>query len=358
MIAEYIAYLRDVRRYSPRTQTLYEEALTRFALWAGEAEMPGQAGHDGKAAGKAEMPGQAGHDGRAVGREGEGVMADLIGHLIPSRIREYEAQLVEDGLSPRTVHLQLSALSGYCNFLIKEGQLKSNPVRSVRRPKMGRRLPVYYTQQSMDEYLAATAHAAGEDELQLLLSLDPASKLAQELYRRRLGRLIVSLLYGTGIRRSELIGLQLGSLDPARQVLRVLGKGDKMREIPLIVSLFQEISLYLQAASSMVRAPRPPHAPLLVTEKGKPLYPSYVDRVVKAELQGGYGISGRKSPHVLRHTLATALLDEGADLESIRQMLGHSSLAATEVYTHNSIERLKAQYMNAHPRAKNEETHD
>ena len=98
-----------------------------------------------------------------------------------------------------------------------------------------------------------------------------------------------------------------------------------------------------------------PEAPLLVTEKGKPLYPAWVDRAVKQELDGREGITGRKSPHVLRHSLATALLEEGADLNAIKQMLGHSSLAATEVYTHNSVERLKAQYMNAHPRAKNED---
>ena len=97
---------------------------------------------------------------------------------------------------------------------------------------------------------------------------------------------------------------------------------------------------------------RPANAPLLVTDKGRPLYPEFVDRAVKAELQGQSGITGRKSPHVLRHSLATALLEEGADLNAIKEMLGHSSLAATEVYTHNSVERLKAQYMNAHPRAK------
>ena len=101
-----------------------------------------------------------------------------------------------------------------------------------------------------------------------------------------------------------------------------------------------------------------PEDPLLLTEKGQPLYPAWADRAVKQELDGREGITGRKSPHVLRHSLATALLEEGADLNAIKQMLGHSSLAATEVYTHNSVERLKAQYMNAHPRAKNEETHD
>ena len=334
MIDEYIAYIRDVRRYSPRTQQLYADALNDFALWAG-------------------TPDQVGGDGHGVGGD---VMAGLTGHLIPSRLREYEAHLMERGLKPRTVHLHMSALSGYCNYLIKEGVLKANPVRGIKRPKMEKRLPEYYTEKSMEEYLAASAHAAGEEELEILLSLKPSDKLASELYNRRLRRLIISLLYATGIRRAELIGLKRSQLDRGRQTLRVRGKGDKMREIPLIPSVLEEISLYLQAARSMV-GDGTPESPLLTTEKGKPLYPEFVDRAVKTELDG-YGITGRKSPHVLRHSLATAQLDEGADLNAIKEMLGHSSLAATEVYTHNSIERLKSQYMNAHPRAKNEDRHD
>ncbi|MBQ9195539.1 MAG: tyrosine-type recombinase/integrase [Bacteroidales bacterium] len=312
MIARYIAYLQDVRRYSPRTVTLYRQALEDFQAWGGD--------------------------------------------LIPSRIREYEAHLMERGLKPRTVHLHMSALSGYCNFLMKEGVLSSNPARGVKRPKMEKRLPEYYTEKSMAEYLEASAHSAGKEELEVLQSLKPGEKLADELYNRRLRRLIISLLYATGIRRAELIGLQMRSVDSARQTLRVRGKGDKMREIPLIPSVLEEISLYLQAAKSM-ELDCAPESPLLKTEKGKPLYPAFVDRAVKTELDG-YGITGRKSPHVLRHSLATALLDEGADLNAIKEMLGHSSLAATEVYTHNSIERLKAQYMNAHPRAKNSGKHD
>ena len=311
-IDRYIAYIRDVRRYSPRTQELYREALEDFEAWGGD--------------------------------------------LIPSRLREYEAHLMERGLKPRTVHLHMSALSGYCNFLMKEGVLSSNPVRGVKRPKMEKRLPEYYTEKSLAEYLEASAHGAGKEELEVLESLKPGEKLADELYNRRLRRLIVSLLYATGIRRAELIGLQLRSVDSARQTLRVRGKGDKMREIPLIPSVLEEISLYLQAVKSM-GLDCTPESPLLRTVKGKPLYPAFVDRAVKTELDG-YGITGRKSPHVLRHSLATALLDEGADLNAIKQMLGHSSLAATEVYTHNSVERLKAQYMNAHPRAKNGGKHD
>ncbi|MBO4624682.1 MAG: tyrosine-type recombinase/integrase [Bacteroidales bacterium] len=322
MIEKYIAYIRDVRRYSPRTQQLYADALNDFALWAGDSS----------------------------------TSLGMTENLIPSRLREYEAHLMERGLKPRTVHLHMSALSGYCNYLIKEGVIKANPVRGIKRPKMEKRLPEYYTEKSMEEYLAASAHAAGEEELAILLSLKPGDKLASELYNRRLRRLIISLLYATGIRRAELIGLKRSQLDRGRQTLRVRGKGDKMREIPLIPSVLEEISLYLQAARSMV-GDGTPESPLLTTEKGKPLYPEFVDRAVKTELDG-YGITGRKSPHVLRHSLATALLDEGADLNAIKEMLGHSSLAATEVYTHNSIERLKSQYMNAHPRAKNEDRHD
>ena len=324
MIDRYITYLRDVRRYSPRTQTLYRQALETFARWA-----------------------EAGEDENG-----------LLAQLIPSRIREYEGHLIEEGLKPRTVHLHMSALSGLCNFLLKSGVIQSNPVRTVRRPKMEKRLPEYFTERSLEAYLEETRADAGQDTLDLLLQLGPGDRTAVELYRRRLRRLIIALLYGTGIRRAELIALQVGSVDPSRNTLRVRGKGDKMREIPLIISLSQEISLYLQAASSMAGVSRPATAPLLITEKGRPLYPEYVDRAVKAELQGREGITGRKSPHVLRHSLATALLDEGADLNAIKEMLGHESLAATEVYTHNSIERLKTQYMNAHPRAKNEDRND
>jgi integrase/recombinase XerC len=312
MIDKYIAYLRDVRRYSPRTQALYEDALKDFEKWGGE--------------------------------------------LIPSRIREYEAHLIGLGYKPRTVHLHLSALSGYCNWLIKMGEMKSNPVRGIKRPKMEKRLPEYYRESSMDQYLKETEHAAGEEELEILQGLSKSDKLFVDMYRRRLRRLIISILYATGIRRAELLSLTHGSVDFSRATLRVTGKGDKMREIPLIPSLIEEISLYLKAAS-MTEASQRPQDPLLVTEKGDPLYPAYVDRAVKTELDG-YGITGRKSPHVLRHSLATALLQEGADLNAIKEMLGHANLAATEVYTHNSVTRLKEQYLNAHPRAKNSGNHD
>ena len=333
MIDSYISYIRDVRRYSPRTQELYREALEDFRSFV----VPPQ---DDKTLCHSERSEES-----------------IVEELIPSRLREYEGHLIESGLKPRTVHLHMSALSGFCGWLIKEGKLKSNPAKVVKRPKMEKRLPEYCTQKALEEYLEESAPAAGEDQLAVLLSAPPGSKVAVELYRRRLRRLIVLILYTTGIRRAELLSLRIGNIDPMRGTLRVTGKGDKMREIPLVSSTTQEISLYLQAAESMAGKDRHSADPLLITEKGRPLYPEYVERAVKEEL-GAAQIPGRKSPHVLRHSLATALLDQGADLEAIKEMLGHANLAATEVYTHNSVERLKAQYINAHPRAKHEESHD
>ena len=320
MIDAFITYIRDIRRYSPRTQAIYKEVLEDFARFA---------------------------DG------------EIVESLTPSMLRRYEADCMGRELKPRTVHQHMSVLSSFCRFLMQKGVLKSNPARSVKRPKMEKRLPEYYQEKSMEDYFRETEHWAGEDELQILLSYGPApkDKTAVDLYRHRLRRLIISLLYGTGIRRAELIGLKVGSFNPARQVLRVVGKGDKMREIPVIPSLCHEICLYLKAATSMTGSERPSDGPLLVTEKGRPLYPNYVDRTVKEEL-GGIGITGRKSPHVLRHSVATALLDDGADLNSIKEMLGHASLAATQVYTHNSVDRLKKVYNNAHPRAKNSGSND
>lgn len=320
MIDAYLTYIRDIRRYSPRTQAIYRDVLADFAQFC-----------EGK----------------------------VVESLVPTMLRRYEADLMGRGMKPRTVHQHMSVLSGFCRFLMGKGVLQANPARSVKRPKMEKRLPEYYQVRSMDDYFAATEHWAGEDELEILRSYGPAptDKSAVEIYRHRLRRLIISLLYGTGIRRAELIGLRWQSFDEGRQVLRVVGKGDKMREIPLIPSLCHEICLYLQAVESMRGSASPADGPLLVTEKGRPLYPVYVDRTIKEELDG-YGITGRKSPHVLRHTVATALLDDGADLNSIKEMLGHANLAATQVYTHGSVDRLKKVYNLAHPRAKNGGSND
>lgn len=321
LIDKYIQYVSDVRRYSPRTQAVYKDVLEEYASYSLEDESGAEA---------------------------------LAASMDPVSIRNYEVHLLEDrGLVSRTVNLHLSVLSGFCRFLMTRGLLKSNPVRLVTRPKTEKRLPEFFRDEAMEKYFSQTAHAVSVDELDLLRSLDPRKdSLAKTLYERRLHRLIVSLLHATGLRRAELAGLETKSLDLGRKVLKVRGKGDKMRDVPLILPLVREIELYLQASEAFFGGVQEAGDPLLRTPSGRRLYPVYIDRAVKEELGGIPDITGRKSPHVLRHTIATELLNDGSDLNAIKELLGHSSLAATQVYTHNSIEKLKSVYDKAHPRAK------
>lgn len=315
LVQAYISYITDVRRYSARTQAIYSDVLREFAEFC-EA-----------------------HTDEA-----------LLESLDRQTVRSYEVFLMEErGDCPRTVRLHLSALSGFCRYLMKEKLLSHNPVRTVAKPKMEKRLPVFYREESMNEYFAGTECDVSEENLGLVTGGDKVSEAA---YSRRLRRLIVSLLYSTGMRRSELIGLRIGDVDFGRRTLRVTGKGDKVREIPLVPSLCKEISLYLKSVETMVGRARSGNEPLAVTGKGLRLYPVFIDRAIKDALGQIGSITGRKSPHVLRHSLATELLDDGTDLNSIKELLGHSSLAATQVYTHNTIEKLKKVYVNAHPRAK------
>ena len=319
-IAKYIAYIRDIRRYSSRTVNIYTDALKNYLRLIHKSESVDD--------------------------------IVLIASLNRSEIRQYEVALMEEGLSARTVGLHLSALSSFCRYLMKEGVLKSNPVRLVTKPKVEKRLPVYFRKQAMEEYFNRISE---QEDLQDLETFKAGwdTESGQELYEKRLSRLIISLLYNLGLRRAELISLTVGSFDFGRNIVKVTGKGDKMREIPLIASLCKEISLYLEAVETVCGGKRSLKEPLLITYKGKSLYPAYVDRVVKSELSDVKGITGRKSPHVLRHSLATELLNEDTNIHSIKEMLGHSSLAATQVYSHTDIARLKHIYKSAHPRAKN-----
>ena len=312
---DFMTYIATFRRYSTRTQEIYSEILKEFTDYCG-----------------------ADSD------------RSILESLVPSVVRSYEVHLMEERkLDPRTVNLHLSVLSGFCRFLMKSGALKVNPVRSVHRPKVEKRLPVFYREESMTEYFRITECNASEENLQMVTGNDRTSA---GFLSRRLSRLIVSMLFSTGIRRSELIGIDVRDVDFSRKVLRVRGKGDKEREIPLVSALCKEILLYLKAVETFEGRARLADEPLLQTLAGRRLYPVFVDRVIKSELGQIGSITGRKSPHVLRHSLATDLLNEGTDLNSIKELLGHSSLAATQVYTHNSIEKLKNVYVNAHPRAK------
>lgn len=311
LIESYISYISRQRRYSERTSDIYESVLRGYESFF----------------------------------EGE----DLLEMLTHNSIRSYQIHLLDEGeMSPRTVNLHLSVLSGFCRYLMRQGLLKSNPVRLVTRPKQSKRLPGFFKESAMDRYLASDNALVRRD---FDLKLETASE-RRDTYWLCLRRAIVGILYSTGVRRAELIGLRLSDIDMHRSCIRVLGKGDKMREIPLVPSCIQEISLYLQAVEKLVGVERTANSPLLVTYSGAKLYPVLVDRAVKAELgDAGADFSGRKSPHMLRHSLATGLMEEGADINSIKEVLGHANLAATQVYTHSSPAQLKKIYESAHPRA-------
>lgn len=315
LIDNYIEYIGAVRHYSRRTQEIYGGVLRGFSGYADA------------------------HDDDAI-----------VASLTRDIIRGYVVSLLGDSAQAKvsTVDLHLSVLSGFCRYLTREGVIASNPVKTVKRPKNEKRVPVFYASDEMMRYMKETEPYVSEDSAGLVYGNDPASV---RIWRRRRDRLVVSILYMAGLRRSELIGLNIESVDFSRGVIRVLGKGNKMREIPLVSVLSEEILLYLKTTAKILGGERPADSPLLVTEKGARLYPVAVERIVKAQL-GEAGVSARKFPHALRHTLATELLGDGADINSIKELLGHSSLAATQVYTHTSIEKLKESYSIAHPRAK------
>lgn len=305
IIDGFIESLRVQKRYSPRTQAIYAEALRDFCLYA--------------------FP-----EGDPSGRE-------LLDALQPRLIRGFIAAGMDGGISARSMNLRLSALSSFCRHLVTRDLLKSNPLTGIPRPRQQKRLPQFYTEEALDGYFEESARQYLED---------PS-------FARLRNRTIVMLLYCSGIRRAELCSLKISDFDPARRTLRVVGKGDKPREIPIPSLICRELSLYLNCCSE--EYPLNEGGYFFLTDSGLPLYPVFVNRLVKSELSGLEGFTGRKSPHALRHSLATHLLNNGADLMSIKEILGHSSIAATQVYTHNSFEQLKKVYNNAHPRAKTKE---
>ncbi len=246
-----------------------------------------------------------------------------------THIRAWIVGLMENKITSRSINRKLSTLKSYFRFLIKRGILQEDPMLKVLAPKMGKRLPVVVDAQKMDLLLDQVEFGAD--------------------YKGIRDRTILELLYQTGIRRSELINLTFQNLNFDNLQINVVGKGNKERLIPISAALEATLQKYL--------AIRNAHFPpelfnlLFVTQKGKKLYPKAVYTIVRRYLSL-VTTEEQRSPHVLRHSFATHLSNNGADLNAIKELLGHSSLAATQVYTHNSIERLKQIYQQAHPKAK------
>jgi len=260
--------------------------------------------------------------------------------ITPSFIRSWLASMKDGGMTSRSINRKISTLKSFFKYQIRSGVMEQSPMAAVTSPKSGKRLPVYVEQQDIAMLFS-----------QLVFPDD---------WEGWTDRLIMAVFYHTGIRLSELINLKERQVDKGNRCIKVLGKGNKERIIPIGAWLMGEIAVYCQkkrgeggmeAASGELRAKgKIDQEYLFVGVKGLKLYPKYAYRVVRKYL-GQVTTIEQKSPHVLRHSFATHLVNSGADLNSVKELLGHASLAATQVYTHNTIEKLKEVYLRAHPKA-------
>jgi integrase/recombinase XerC len=250
-------------------------------------------------------------------------------------VRSWLAHLMEEKYQATSVHRKLSAVNAYMRFLMKEGELKSNPARNIPKPKKPGRLPLFVEERGAQ----ALYHISDSEQFQRDEDADPFSLKRDEL--------LVTLLYETGIRQSELLGLKDSDVDASIGQIKVLGKRNKMRYVPLGQEMMRKIKSYQELRNRKFNGVA--FERMLVNDQGKKVTKSFVYVKVKFYLSQVTTIQ-RKSPHVLRHTFATHMLNNGAELNVIKEILGHSSLAATQVYTHNSIEKLKSIHSRMHPR--------
>lgn len=291
-LSDFIRFISSEKRYSHHTVTAYSEDLRRFILHTQEhleVEQLEEVDH---------------HD-----------------------VRSWIISILEDEhLQPSSVNRKISCLRSFFKFLLRTGKLTKNPMARITSLKVGRKLPLFIEVEQMGRLL---------DEMEFGDGFEGARD-----------RLIIDLLYNTGMRRAELIGLKTTDVDLYRQQLKVLGKRNKERIIPLTPTMINVLEEYLHLRAEQCGT----EGALIISDSGTEVTPSFVYRKVNKYLRLVTTIK-KKSPHILRHTFATHMLNNGADLNAIKEILGHSSLAATQVYTHNSIEQLSKIHKQAHPRA-------
>ena len=290
-IDEFLKYLQAEKRYASHTLKAYKNDLLQFRVFCQDSDLENMELHF-------------------------------------KTIRSWVVTLMESGYSTRTVHRKLTSLSSYFKYLIKEGHLESNPMDKVLKPKLNLRVPTFVEESKLEQLLNE-------------------SEFGNDFAGIR-NRLVLDLLYQTGMRRSELIGLKTGSINREELSLKVKGKRDKERIIPVNRTLMEAVDKYLVMRAELIGSGNEDH--LILTGKGKPAYDKLIYRIVDRYLAMVTTLD-KRSPHVLRHTFATHMLNRGADLNAIKELLGHASLSATQVYTHNTYKKLKSIYNQAHPRA-------
>lgn len=241
------------------------------------------------------------------------------------QIRRWVSSLMDAKISPKSINRKLSSLKSFFKFLQRQEVITANPMSKITGPKIPKRLPVFVEEQPMQELLDGSYF---EDDFKGLTD-----------------QLMINLFYQTGMRRSELANLKESDIDVSNASLKVLGKRNKERIIPISLDLVRNLEDYLQVKKELnISNPM-----LLVNESGKNLTESYIYNSVKKYLGKSTTLT-KRSPHILRHTFATHLLNNGADINAVKDLLGHANLSATQVYTHNTIDKLKKSYKQAHPR--------
>ena len=293
-LERFIQYIKYEKRYSPHTVSAYESDLEQFFRFLNHPE-------------------------ESVSHPAE---------ISYAQIRNWMVHLMEDKTA-RSVNRKIATLRKYFKFLLRDGIITSNPASKIQSPKTVKHLPVVVE----DEKLAAM--------------LDNQQVFGDDFVGVR-DKLVIEILFGTGVRLAELVGLKEDDIDFYSGTVKVLGKRNKERIIPINQELKHLLEKYLSLKKSENFHNN--SLTLIVTNKGMEAYPKFIYLIVQRYLSH-ISTQDKKSPHVLRHTFATSLLNRGADLNAIKELLGHANLSATQVYTHNSVERLKSIYKQAHPKA-------
>jgi integrase/recombinase XerC len=244
-----------------------------------------------------------------------------------SEIRQWIVELVNSGISNRTINRKISSLNSYYKFLLKTQSISVNPLKQHKALKVGKKVQLPFSEQELRTVL--------EDAIEIVD------------FETSRNQLIIELFYATGIRRIELINIKVSDIDFNTKQLKVLGKRNKERYIPLIESLINALDSYLEYRCRLPNIED--REKLFLTKKGLKIYEKLVYRIINKYFSEASS-KAKCSPHVLRHSFATHLLNQGADLNAVKELLGHTSLAATQVYTHNSIAELKKVYDKSHPR--------
>jgi len=293
MVESFLKYIRFEKRYSPKTVRSYQTDLNQFQEYLKKefSDTPTEEANYGL-------------------------------------VRSWIVSLVEEKLDPLSVNRKIACLRSYYKFLMRQELITKDPMVKIKILKTSKKLPHFVNEQDIVKLLDNNGFAQDHEGVR--------------------DQLILELFYGTGMRLAELISLKETDINLKDRTLKVLGKRNKERVIPFSASLVPILKNYLQIRNREIE--KQDHNYLLVTDAGKQMYPVLVNRIVKRYMKAFTSVE-KKSPHVLRHSYATHLLNKGAEINAVKDLLGHSSLAATQVYTHNSMEKLKKVFEQAHPKA-------